>query len=78
MGTNEVVESQHHNENLFDLPLERIHLTIPVAIDTEKYSSCVSVISASKSEAMVVSAAQVKGQRWRSRSLLLSAIITMD
>ena len=63
MGTNEVAESLHHNENLFDLPLQRIHLTIPVAIDTERYLSCLCVISASKSAAMAVSAAQVKGQR---------------
>ena len=42
---------------------QRIHLTIPVAIDTERYLSCVCVISASKSAAMAVSTAQGKGQR---------------
>ena len=48
MGTDEVAESLHHNDNLFDLPLQRIHLTIPIAMDTEIYLSCVCVISASK------------------------------
>ena len=82
MGINEVAESLHLDQNLLDPPLRRIQLMIPVVIDPEDYSRCVCVIgvcvlSASKSAAMAVSAAQVKGLGWRSRSLSLSAIIAM-
>ena len=77
MGTNKVTKSLHHNENLFDLPLDRIRLTILIAIASDNYFSCVLVISASKAAAIAVSAAQVKGQSWRLCSRLLSAIKTI-
>ena len=36
IGTNEVTESLRHNENLFELPLEHTHPTIPIAVALNK------------------------------------------
>ena len=74
MGTNKVTKSLRHNENLFNLPLERKNRTFPFAFTLFKFFSSMWIRSASKLAAIAASAAQVKGQSWRSCSRLLTEV----